>query len=165
MSFFSVLRTGINAMIDDANTPERFKTGQAFENYVREFIFPDSHYILVERTHSFSANQKDYVEASLKPDFTFRDRRTNREFYVEAKVRTGTFNNKINWCNQSQLNRYIEYNKLKPFFLILDFDEKDQFLSLIPLNKAKYTGLFVDYAEQFEIIPDKPVTSKKLWSI
>jgi hypothetical protein len=165
MSIYSTLRTGIKAMIDEARTPESAKMGEEFENYVREVLFPENHYILVEKTHSFSANQKDFVEASLKPDFLFRDKWTNKEFYVEAKVRTGTFNNKIVWCTQTQLNRYLEYNKKKPVFLILDFGDKDQFISLIPLDKAKYTGLFVSYAEQFEIIFDKPVLSKKLWSI
>ena len=165
MSIYSAFRKGIKAMIDEVRTPESAKMGEEFENYVRQVFFPESHYILVERTHSFSANQKDYVEASLKPDFTFRDRRNNREFYVEAKVRTGTFNNKIVWCTQTQLNRYIDYNKQKPVFLILDYGGKDMFFSLIPLSKAKYTGLFVDYAERFEIIPDKLVTSSKLWSI
>jgi len=165
MSIYSAFRKGIKAMIDEVHTTESAKIGEEFENYVREVFFPESHYVLVERTHSFSANQKDYVEASLKPDFTFRDRGNNREFYVEAKVRTGTFNNKINWCNQTQLNRYLEYNRQKPVFLILDYGEKDMFYSLIPLSKAKYTGLFVDYAEEFEIIPDKRVPSRRLWSI
>ena len=118
---------------------------------------------LVERTHNYTANHKDYVEASLKPDFTFRDRKTNKEFYVEAKVRSNTMNDKIVWCNQKQLDRYNAYNKQKPVFLILDFGETSDFLSLIPLNKAKYTGLFPSYAKQFKIEYDKPITSKILW--
>jgi len=161
MSFISILRSGITAMVDDAKTRESFKLGERFENYVRKYLFIDSYYTLVERTHNYSTNQKDYVEASLKPDFTFRDRRTNKEFYVEAKVRSSTLDNKIVWCNQKQLDRY---NKQKPVFLILDFGEENQFLSLIPLSKAKYTGLFPSYAKQFEIEYDKPITSKILWN-
>jgi hypothetical protein len=164
MSFLSVLRTGINAMIDDANTPESFKLGERFENYVRNVLFIESNYVLVERTHNYAANHKDYVESSLKPDFTFRDRKTNKEFYVEAKVRSNTLNDKIVWCNQKQLDRYNEFNKQKPVFLILDFGETSEFLSLIPLSKAKYTGLFPSYAKQFKIEYDKPISSKTLWN-
>jgi hypothetical protein len=164
MSFLSILRTGIKAMIDDANTPESFKIGEKFEKYVREVLFPESQYTLVERTHNYSTNHKDYVEASLKPDFTFRDRKTNKEFYLEVKVRTTTFNNKIVWCNQKQLDRYFEYHKQKPVFVVLDCgDDSNPYISLIPLNKAKYTGLFPSYAKQFEIEDNKPVTSKILW--
>jgi len=111
MSFLSTLRTGIQAMVDHANTPESFKIGEDFENYVRDVLFIDRYYVLVERTHNYSTNHKDYVESSLKPDFTFRDRRTNKEFYLEVKVRTTTVNNKITWCNQKQLDRYFEYNR------------------------------------------------------
>ena len=165
MSFLSIVRTGIKAMIDDANTPESFKIGEDFEKYVRDVLFIDSYYVLVERTHNYSTNRKDYVEASLKPDFTFRDRRTNKEFYVEVTVRRTTFNNKIMWCNQKQLDRYLEYNRQKPVFVILDCgDDDDPYISLIPLTKAKYTGLFPSYAKQFQIDENKPIASKTLWN-
>jgi len=165
MSILSTLRTGIKAMVEHANTPESFKIGESFENYVRDVLFVDSYYVLVDRTHTYSTNHKDYVEASLKPDFTFRDRRTNKEFYLEVKVRTTTFNNKIVWCNQKQLDRYFEYNKQKPVFVILDCgDDANPYISLIPLYKAKYTGLFPSYARQFEIDPEKPISSKTLWN-
>ena len=38
-----------------------------------------------------------------------------------------------------------------------------EFLSLIPLTQARYTGLFPSHAEKFEIKIDKPVSSKILW--
>lgn len=41
--------------------------------------------------------------------------------------------------------------------------EYPEFLSLIPLTEAKYTGLFPSYAEKFEIKADKAVSSKLLW--
>jgi len=164
MSFISALRSGINGIIDDITTPESFKLGERFEKYVRDVLFPESHYILVERTHNYNTNKKDFVEASLKPDFKFRDKKTNKEFYVEAKVRSNTLDGKIVWCNQKQLDRYNGYNKQKPAFIILDFGETSEFLSLIPLSKAKYTGLFPSYAKQFQIDYDIPVKSQTLWN-
>ena len=167
MGLLSIISKGIKAMIDEATTPESFKMGEKFEDYVREFLFIDTYYDILERTHSYSTN-KDYVESSLKPDFKFRDCWTKKEFYVEAKFRTGVnSNNKIVWCNDKQLARYLTYHKEKPVFLILGMGNKSdypEFLSLIPLEQAKYTGLYPSHAEKFEIKIDKPVSSKILWT-
>ena len=154
-------------MIDEATTPQSFKMGQNFEDYAREFLFVKDYYDVLERTHNYTANNKDYVESSLKPDFKFRDRYTKKEFYIEAKFRTGDHQGKIMWCNQQQLIRYQQYNKERPVFLLLGMgsDAKyPEYLSLIPLTHAKYTGLFYSLADKFEIPFDKAVTSKILWS-
>lgn len=166
MRLLSILSKGLKAMIDEATTPESFKIGEKFESYVRECLFIDRYYDILERTHDYRMN-KDYVQSSLKPDFKFRDKWTKKEFYVEAKFRTGLFNNKIVWCNDNQLKRYSEYNRTVPVFLILGMGENPaypEFLSLIPLAQAKYTGLFPSHAEKFEIEIDKPVSSKILWA-
>jgi hypothetical protein len=164
MGIISILRSGITTMVEDATKPDSFRMGEEFEDFVRENLFIDKYYVLVERTHNYATNHKDYVESSLKPDFTFRDRFTNKEFYVEAKVRATLYDGKIVWCNQGQLDRYNFYNKQKPVFLILDAGDENQFISLIPLSKSKYTGLFPAYARQFEIDPERPITSKMLWN-
>lgn len=153
-------------MIDEATTPESFKIGEKFEQYVRDYLFVNNYYDVLERTHDYKTN-KDYVQSSLKPDFKFRDKWTKKEFYVEAKFRTGLYDNKIIWCNDNQLKRYLEYNKERPVFLIFGMGDKANypvFLSLIPLTQAKYTGLFPSHAEKFEIELDKPVSSKTLWT-
>lgn len=166
MGLISILSKGVQAMIDEATTPQSFKMGEHFENYVREFLFVDKYYDILERTHNYKTN-KDYVQSSLKPDFKFRDKWARKEFYVEAKFRTGLYNNKITWCNDKQLVRYQDYNKEKPVFLILgmgDNPKYPEFLSLIPLTQAKYTGLFPSHAEKFEIQAEKPISSKTLWT-
>lgn len=153
-------------MIEEAITPQSFKMGERFEEYVREFLFVASYYDILERTHNYKTN-KDYVESSLKPDFKFRDRRTKREFYVEAKFRTGLYNNKICWCNEKQLTRYLSYDMQTPVFVLIGMGEDPktpEFLSLLPLAKAKYTGLFPSHAEKFEIQLDKPLSSNQLWN-
>ncbi len=166
MGLFSIIGKGIQAMINEATTPESFKKGERFEQYVREYLFIQNYYDLLERTHNYNTN-KDYVHSSLQPDFTFRDRWTNKEFYVEAKFRTSLYNHKIVWCTQQQLERYFEYNREKPVFIMLGVGNNPkypEFLSLIPLAKAKYTELFPSYAEKFAINLDEPVTSKILWA-
>ena len=122
MGLLSALSKGVQAVIDDVTTPQSFKMGEQFENYVREFLFVDNYYDILERTHNYKTNQ-DYVQSSLKPDFKFRDKWSKKEFYVEAKFRTGLYNNKIVWCNDKQLSRYLDYNKEKPVFLMLDMGD------------------------------------------
>ena len=166
MGLLDILSKGVKAMIDEATTPESFKIGEKFEDYVRGSLFIDKYYDVLERTHNYNEN-KDYIQSSLKPDFKFRDKLTKKEFYVEAKFRTSTYNGKIVWCDDKQLARYFECNKERPVFIILGMGEKSNhpnFLSLIPLPKAKYTGLFPPYAEQFKIELNKPVSSKILWA-
>ncbi|MCX6351730.1 MAG: hypothetical protein NTX03_07700 [Bacteroidetes bacterium] len=168
MGLLSILGKGLKAMVDEATTPESHKIGQNFENYVREYLFTEEFYDLVERTHDYNTNSRDYVESSLKPDFKFRDKLTKKEFYVEAKFRSGGYNGKIVWCNDKQLRRYKEYDKEKPVFLILGMGENSklpEFLSLIPLKAANYTGLFPSYVEKFEIKIGRVVLSKTLWNM
>ena len=66
MGLLSILGKGIKAMIDEATTPVSFKYGEKFENYVRDYLFIDRYYDLVERTHSYNANKNDYVESNNK---------------------------------------------------------------------------------------------------
>jgi len=168
MGFLSIIEKIADVIYEDIHTPESFKMGQKFEDYVQQYLFPNNYYDILEKTHSYQANSKAYIEASLNPDFKFRDRYTKREFYVEAKFRTGMYKDKLVWCNETQLTRYHEINRKTPVFLILgDGGKPDwpEYLSLIPMSKAKYTGLFPSYVDRFEIEPEKTVTSKLLWRL
>lgn len=166
MGLISIISKGIKAMYDEATTPKSHRIGQHFEDYVRNYIFTDEHFDLVEKTHDYNTNRNDYVESSLKPDFKFRDRKTGMEFYVEAKFRTSLHDGKIVWCNDKQLYRYQQYNKETPVFLIIGMGssaKNPDYLALLPLSAAKYTGLFPSYADEYEIKVDKAMRSKKLW--
>jgi hypothetical protein len=166
MRLFSTLNKIADVISDAINTPESFKMGQEFEDYVEKYLFPKSHYDVLEKTHNYQTNSRNYVEASLNPDFKFRDRYTKKEFYVEAKFRTSIYNNKLVWCNEKQLERYQIINQRLPVFLIIGYGGKadwPEYLSLIPLSKAKYTGLFPSFVDQFEIEHEKAVSSKILW--
>lgn len=167
MGLFSIISKIADVISDDINTPESFKVGQQFEDYVHKYLFPNTYYDVIEMTHGFQTNRKNYVEASLNPDFKFRDKYTKKEFWVEAKFRTRMYKNKLIWCNEKQLARYQLLNKQIPVFLILGDGGKAAFpdgVSLIPLSKAKYTGLFPSFVDQYAIELEKPVTSKELWN-
>jgi hypothetical protein len=167
MGLLSIINKIADVISDEINTPESFKKGQKFEDYVEKYLFPHSHFEVIEKTHNYKTNSQGFIEASMNPDFKFRDRYTKKEFYLEAKFRTSMYQGKLVWCNDKQLLRYQTINKHTPVFLILgDGGKPDwpEFLSLIPISKAKYTGLFPYFVDQFEIEPEKPVTSKLLWN-
>jgi hypothetical protein len=168
MRILSIIGKIADIISDEIHTPESFKRGQDFEKYVEDYLFLKSNFDLLEKTHNYQTNSKNFVEASLKPDFKYRDRFTKKEFYVEAKFRTSDYKNKFIWCNDKQLARYQAINKQTPVFLILGDGGKASWpdnLSLIPLSKAKYTGLFPSYVDKFQIDLEKSVTSKILWSL
>lgn len=78
------------------NVPKSFLNGEEFENFTREVLFPKDVYELLHKTHNYEQNSEDFVEDSLLPDFKFRNRDLNIEFYVECKYRDITkIQNKI----------------------------------------------------------------------
>lgn len=168
MSLFKKISRVANAIKSELETPESFVKGDEFEKYVREIVFPKGKYELVHKTHSYRDNNNDYIESSLHPDFLFRCKETNREFYVEAKYRSGFFKDKVEWSNSNQLKRYKEINSKKPVFVCLGLHgkpNKPDFIFLIPISKAKYTGYYESALRDFEFHKDKPVFSSYLWSL
>jgi hypothetical protein len=162
---------GIISALQDAfgpgRKPKSFRKGEKFENYTESF-FPDTHYILLEKTPNFEASNKRFIEASLKPDFKFRDRRTNNDFYVESKFRSGLFKGKLEWCkNIDQLKRYQQYDCEFPVFILIGLRGKPSrpdHVFLIPLAEIKYTGLYPSAFEKYEVEFEGVVSSRELWN-
>jgi len=167
MGIISIITKTLEVIKEDITTPKSFKDGQKFEDYITKYLFKKESYDCLEMTHNYQTNSKFFVKASLKPDFKFRDKKTNKEFYVEAKFRSTDYKGKVIWCNEQQLKRYQEIHKITPVFLLLGEQgnpNKPNVLSLILLDKAKYTGLFPSYIDKFNIEFEQPVTSKILWN-
>ena len=68
---------------------DSFKKGELFEKFVEDELFKVTEYDLIHRTNSISQNASRYAEDTLKPDFKFRCKQIQQEFYVEAKFRSG----------------------------------------------------------------------------
>lgn len=171
MSLLRKITNGITAFTNEVNKPNSFIKGEAFEDYVRKYIFPKSDYDLVHRTHDYNSNNGDYVESSLKPDFMFRDKKNGKEFYVEAKWRKGIYNreNKIEWCNDKQLKRYkaIDKNENK-VFVILGFGDKPTYpkeIVIFPMKGCNYNALYDSFLDRYSFYVNKPVFSDYLWKL
>jgi hypothetical protein len=146
-------------------TPESFKTGEKFENYVRKKLFTDRYYELLQRTYGYNVKKPNYVHSS-NPDFKLRDRRTLKIFYAEAKYRKYFYQGKTKWCTEEQLKRYRQSNQEAPVFVILGVGgvpHRPKLIFLVPLRVANFTELYISEIEKYMIHPRRPIMSKILW--
>ena len=171
MNVIKKLKRGIKAFKNELIKPDSFAKGEEFEEYVRKYIFPMSDYDLVQRTHNYNSNNVDFIESCLNPDFKFRDKKNGKEFYVEAKWRSGVYNkeNKIEWCKEKQLKRYkaIDNNENR-VFIVLGFGDKpskpDEII-LFPISGCNFNGLYDSFLNKYIFYVKKPVFSSYLWNL
>lgn len=157
------LQTGWNSL----RQPQSFEKGTAFEDFVENEIFDETQYQIIHKTNSYATNSRRFVESSLLPDFLFRDKVTGREFYVECKFRC-TLNPEGNyeWCNDQQLERYLQLHQEVPVFVALGLEgvpEKPGAIFLIPLHYCSYTSLFPSRLSEYELFYI-PLSPNYLWS-
>lgn len=155
---FKILRTLFG-------TPKSFSAGESFENYIRNYLFTERHYELLQKTHGYRSPKKNYVP-SADPDFKFRDRRNGKIFYIEAKYRKSFFKGQVTWCTERQLQHYQQCNREYPVFILLGVGGSPihpAFASLIPLKKAGFTTLFKSHAEKYVVHTKHAIVSRVLW--
>jgi|TARA_Y100000310_G_scaffold267745_1_gene279892 hypothetical protein len=160
----------------EATKDKGFVKGEDFEHYVEMCLFPENKYDLIYRTPSETTNAERFVESSLYPDFQFRDRKTKRNFWVEAKYRQDSYKNKIMWATEAQLKRYKEYDKKLPVFVAIGVGgygtaSIPEFLFIVPVRQIQYVGLYDSFLRKYEIYnpnsknQDRPIKSNKLWGL
>ena len=142
-----------------------FGKGQVFENFILNEIFVKTKYDLIHRTNNFSENSIRFSEESKNPDFKFRCKETQKEFYVEAKYRSGfNSNNKLNIFEIDQFNRFKKINDTEcPVFIVIGYEglpKNPKYLSFIRIDKLKYLALYSSALKEFEI--EKAPFSNKL---
>lgn len=149
------LYTAFSSFFLELTKPLAFVKGDDFEICLRQKVFTAENYDLVMKTHDFHANQKDYVESSLFPDYLFREKETGNEFWVEAKYRENLYNGKIEWCKPYQLTRYKKLSKEQKVIIAIGFGGRPRNpnkIYLVPLEQIKYTGLYPKPLTQFEFV-------------
>ncbi len=137
--------------------PESFKKGDLFEKFVEDELFKATEYTLIHRTNTYDQNESRYAEDTLKPDFKFRCKSTQQEFYVEAKYRSG-FNadNKIDVISYTQIERFKVFQQEEniPIFIAIGYggipDNPDN-VSLIPLDQLSYLELYPTFLKRYNV--------------
>jgi len=147
-------------------TPESFKKGQQFEQFVENNIFTQNRYELITRTNSYEQNATRYAEDTLKPDFKFRCKETGQEFWVEAKYRSELFGDQLEALSFNQRDRFYNLEKEEgiPVFVIIGYwgyANNPNALSLIPLRDYIYIKLYRSFLRDYNI-PLKAVSNRIL---
>lgn len=134
-----------------------FKKGEDFEKYVEESLFLKKDFDLVHRTNSFEQNKNRFAENTLHPDFKFRCKKTNKEFYIEAKYRSRfNKNDKLEIMSLAQKERFINIQEDEniPVFIVIGYEgwsNNPDNISLIPLNELVYLELYLTFLQKFNI--------------
>jgi hypothetical protein len=155
---------------DEIVKPSSFYKGENFENYVENILFPDEYYVLVRRTDTYERNLTRFSESTFDPDFVFRCKKTNFQFAVEAKYRTGlNKDSRLSWSKKYQMDRYIKFNsEFMPVFIaagLKGVSEKPESIYLFPLcfRENRYINLDMKTANKYKLeFPDKPVLIEHL---
>jgi hypothetical protein len=105
------------------------------------------------KTHDFHENNKDYIESSLYPDYLFREKKSNKEFFVEAKYRENLFQGKVFWCKEFQFRRYKKLNKTLPVYIAIGLGgrpKNPRQIFIVPLMDIEYSSLYPDFLVKYE---------------
>jgi hypothetical protein len=163
-----ILKRVTKAIFNEVTKPKSFAKGEEFEQYLRDYIFPERAYHLEHRSHDYSTNRTDYVADSLDPDFVFVSVKGEKMFFVEAKYRSDFYQDAVEWCKPYQLKRYKEANKELPVFIALGVGgtpDMPDYLYIFPVKHTKYPKLFRSVLRKSEVELDKPVKIEKLWKL
>lgn len=124
---------------------ESINKGAMFEKYV-EGLFHPLEFEILWKSPPFLTDT--YTESMELPDFMVFHKRTKHQIWIEAKYRTNTVDNMIEWCKPEQLDKYKKFREKhgkEKFFVILGFmgtpDNPDK-LYLFDLDDVEYNAIY-----------------------
>jgi hypothetical protein len=150
-----------------SDSDDSFEKGRQFENYVRNCLFPEKNFELLKYPGYYRNESCKFDPSCQDPDFMFRDRKTNKVFYVEAKFRKYYYGD-IVWTYREQLSRYQAIGREIPTFIILGLGDRPMYpilLTLIPIAEAKYVAFFRRYIMNFVIPLNQDISANTLWQL
>ncbi|GIM51982.1 hypothetical protein CAPN004_10120 [Capnocytophaga cynodegmi] len=133
---------------------DSFSKGEAFQKYVKDIMFPAYYYSMVRETPAHKYEPSRFNEDYLNPDFTFRRKKNDFLFHIEAKWRSFeaiTEDCYLNICSPEQLQRYKSHQE--PVYIALGVGGKPENPTLVfvlPVvvlftNKVPFNWLCRDY--------------------
>jgi hypothetical protein len=150
----NVLSRVMQAAWVEARKPIGHVTGEEFRDFVRNTIFPESHYILLRKTHEYITVKNDTMATSREPAFKFKSQKTEKEFYVDAKYRHEFHNGMLNWCKPDQLKRFQEIDIETPVYVVIGTGGQPgtpEKVCLIPMKHIRFTRLYTSILTRYQI--------------
>lgn len=142
MGFVNRIMKAVDVLTED----ESVEKGDDFEKYVTE-LFDEEYFTVVQWNTDITRKHDRFVEADLGPDLIMRYEPKGEMFCVECKFRSDMHEDKLNWSNPQQLERYREYaaEHRLPFFVVIGLGGDPSYpdrLFCVPLAEAKYRRFF-----------------------
>lgn len=155
MGFINKIIKAVDVLTED----ESIEKGNEFEKYVLD-LFDDRYFSITHWNADIARKHDRFVESDMGPDLTMRYLPKDELFYVECKFRSTLYEDKLNWSNFQQLRRYQDFARENglPFFVVIGLGGNPSYperMFCIPLEEARYPGLFPSIFERFERDPDK----------
>ena len=161
----SVLTLAPGAVRDEVDEPESNVNDDEFGEFVRNTLFPESHYILVKKTRNYSNGEEEFFGSMREPDLKFQSRRNGREFYVEVKYCSMFHNGVIDWCQPLQLKRYQTLHARVPVYIVVGIGGQPGApyqISLIPMEDLGLIRLYPSILKEYRVSKDCRITEEKL---
>lgn len=159
MSFLKWL-TEIESPQESIRENDSFIKGDRFESHVATY-FPESYYKIVQATTTRNDLEGRRIEQSLQPDFKFRHEMSGHCFWIECKFRGALLDDKIQWSDIAQLERYKRFQEsVRPerVFVVIGYGGTPSCpnsLYCIPLSNISYPGLYPNAIEKYKHRPDR----------
>jgi hypothetical protein len=164
----SVSTLAPEAVRDEVDELESNVNDDEFGKFVRNTLFPESHYILVKKTRNYANGEEEFFESLREPNLKFRTRRNGREFYVEAKYCPMFHNGVIDWCQPLQLKSYHTIDARIPVYVIIGIGGQPTApyqISLIPLEYLRLPRLYPSLLKEFRVPQGHSITEEELLTI
>jgi hypothetical protein len=164
----SVLTLAPEAVRDEVNELESYINDDGFEEFVRNTLFPESHYILLNKTHDDTDDVDEFIESLKEPRFKFRIRHNSREFYVEVKYYSVFRNGAIDWCQPFQLKKYQKIEARTPVYIVIGIGGHPKApyqISLISLEYLRLPRLYPSFLKEFRVPTGHSITEEELLTI
>ncbi|UAL07615.1 MAG: hypothetical protein KRP56_07365 [Candidatus Methanogranum gryphiswaldense] len=138
MKFLTNVEAKMKAATKDPHAKENLFEKRALE------MFPEENFELIESSVGTSDPDGKGVEQCKNPDYHFRDKKTNKGFWVECKFRSGAFpDGSIQFCDPRQFKKYKEIMETtgEKVYIMIGFEGKPQSpdkIFCLDLKKSPY---------------------------
>jgi hypothetical protein len=161
-TLFLRLRKSYELVLLEFKKPAFFIDKEAFEQYVKDDVFLNSHYELMYQSPPFQPgagkpkNRIDFFSSGIMPDFVIRERLSGYVFAIEAKyrkMRNESIPSVLSTKELSGYRRFSEYHKVNTF-LLLGTNGSPRCpanMFMIPLSGLDSTEISVDMLRRCEL--------------
>jgi hypothetical protein len=132
-----------------------FAKGDLFEVLVQRML-PDKEFAIVHATTRRDDLDGRKIESAKDPDFRVRHRNSNHLFWVECKYRSEPYQDKVQWCEKHQLERYKEFQEKvgrEKVYIVIGLGgiaSRPTSIYCVPLDEIKYPGLFLTTLQPYK---------------